>query len=165
MYRYLKTIKYNDFLGLLYSIGYTDEVDIVTKFNLFSYVNGTDSSLINLGSNTVFKLSDYINEGSIENNIFGVELYGIKILKLPNCNGVYFFSNLKRNIIFENDILLPQDEIHFIYDNAILAIETNIYTIEIAGVVKEQLYSESIKYTIRRILWCFSSFIILSTRN
>ena len=149
MYRYLKTIKYNDFLGLLYSIGYTDEVDIVTKFNLFSYVNGTDSSLINLGSNTVFKLSDYINEGSIENNIFGVELYGIKILKLPNCNGVYFFSNLKRNIIFENDILLPQDEIHFIYDNAILAIGTNIYTIEIAGVVKEQSYSESIKYTIK----------------
>ena len=58
-------------------------------FSLFSYINSKDSEL-----NDEFKLNlgEYINIDNIENNIFGVELIGIKILKLPKSNemGVYF---------------------------------------------------------------------------
>ena len=149
IYRYLKSITFNGFLGLIYTINIGSD-SRYQKFSLFSYINGTDSELISLGNNTFFKLSNYINEDNIENNIFGVDLYGIKILKLPNSNqiGVYFFSKFKRNIIFENDILPPEDEIYFIYDNDMLQIEETIYTIEIAGVVKEKVYSDAIKFTI-----------------
>ena len=58
-----------------------------------SYINGTDSDLISLESNTVITLSDYINNESIENNLFGYTFYGIKLLKLPNINdiGIYYF--------------------------------------------------------------------------
>ena len=154
LFRYLRTITFNDFIGLIFS---TNDVNTGSnnldfkyqRFSIFSYVNGTDSELINLEANTVFKLSDYISEENIENNIFGVELYGIKILKLPdsNENGVYFYSKLKRNLIYENDILSPQDEIYFIYDKNKLKFNEK-YTIEIAGIVKEKSYSESIIYTI-----------------
>ena len=149
IYRYLKSISFNGFLGLIYTINIGRD-SRYQKFSIFSYVNGTDSELINLEANSVFKLSDYINEENIENNIFGVDLYGIKILKLPNSNdiGVYYFSKLKNNIIYEDDILSPQDEIYFIYDKDILETGAEIYTIEIAGVIKEKSYSDSINYTI-----------------
>ena len=157
MYRYLRTISYNGFLSLIYTI--TTSSEQYQKFSIFSYVNGTDSELINLDTNTVLKLSDYIKEENIENNIFGVELYGIKILKLPDSNeiGVYYFSKLNRNLIFENDILLPEDEIYFIYDNILITGEEK-YTIEIAGVVKEKIYSDSIKYTIHTEYYGDSSY-------
>ena len=99
MYRYLRSISYNGFLGLIYTINTKNKK--YQKFSIFSYVNGTDSELINLDENTVFKLSNYIKEENIENNIFGVDLHGIKIIKLPNSNeiGVYYFSKLNKNII------------------------------------------------------------------
>ena len=154
MFRYLRVITYNDFIGLIFSTNDvntgSNNLDIkYQKFSIFSYINGTDSDLINLEENTFFKLSDYISEENIENNIFGVVLYGIQILKLPNSNeiGVYFYSKLKRKLIYENDILSPQDEIYFIYDKDKLKFE-EIYTIEIVGIVKEKSYSESIIYTI-----------------
>ena len=149
IYRYLRSITFNGFLGLIYTINIGSD-SRYQYFSLFSYINGTDSELTSLGDSAFFKLSNYINEDNIENNIFGVDLYGIKILKLPNSNriGVYYFSKSKRNIIFENDILSTDDEIYFIFDNDILQTTEEIYTIEIAGVVKEKLYNDSIKFTI-----------------
>ena len=92
IYRFLMGVNYNGFLGLIYDINFI-RFSSYQKFSLFSYINSTDSELINLGTNTVLKLSNYISNENIENNIFGVELYGIKIVKLPNSTelGVYFY--------------------------------------------------------------------------
>ena len=111
-----------------------------------SYINSEDSSLITLESNTKLLLSTYINEQHIENNIFGVILYGIKILKLPKNLGIYYLSENKNNIFSENDILDPDDSIIFVYDYTELIKNESIYTIEIAGVVQEPLYAEFNKY-------------------
>ena len=124
--------------------------EIHQKLSIFSYINSTDSELIILETNTVLKLNNYINNGNIENNIFGVDLFGIKILKLPNSEeiGVYYFSKLKNNIIFENEILLAEDEIYFVYDNDKLNTVNGKYTIEMAGIVQEKEYSRAIEFTI-----------------
>ena len=151
VYRFLLSIEYNGFLGLIYSIKKIGELfGTYQKFVIFSYINSTDSELINLDINSFLKLKDYINDENIENNIFGVDLYGIKILKLPNSKvtGVYFFSKLKNQLIFENDILTPEDLVYFIYDYTSLKKGNEIYTIEMAGVVQEKEYSRALEFTI-----------------
>ena len=135
LYRFLQSISYNNFLGLIYTIERSGEK--YQQFSIFSYINSTDSNLINLGSGTTLKLSDYINKDNLENNVFAVDFYGVKILKLPSTSeiGVYYFSNLKQDLIYENDILSPEDEIHFIYDYDSLQKGNNKYTTEISGIV------------------------------
>ena len=93
---------------------------------------------------------NYINNENIENNIFGVELCGIKILKLPVSKeiGVYFYSKLEKKIIYENDILKPNDEIYFVYDYNILKKGKGNYTLEMAGIVQENEYSRVNDFTI-----------------
>ena len=149
-YRYLKTINFNEHLGLIYTNTISDTDHRYQRFSIFSYVNGTDSELINLDGNTVLKLNDYIKAENLENNVFANDLYGIKIIKLPNTYefGVYYFSKLKNNIIYENDILSTDDEIYFIYDYDILDTQNEIYTIEIAGITQEKSFSDANNYII-----------------
>ena len=150
IYRYIRSINFNELLGLIYTNTISGTDHRYQRFSIFSYVNGTDSELINLDENTVLKMNDYIKNEHLENNIFAYNLYGIKILRLPNTYeiGVYYFSKLKNNIIFENDILLPNDEIYLIYDYDILNNPTEIYTIEIAGVAQEKTFSDANNYII-----------------
>ena len=157
LYRYVLSINYNNFLGLVYTIDRSGSY--YQQFSIFSYINSTDSSLINLGSGTILKLSDYINKDNLENNVFGVDFYGVKILKLPSTSeiGFYFFSNLKQNLIYENEILSPEDEIYFIYDYASLKKGEDKYTIEMAGIVQEKEYNDAISYTIKHSFYGDSS--------
>ena len=150
LYRFLLSIIYERYLGLIYTF-IIDYPNCYQKFSIFSYINSTDSELILLESESVLKLSNYINNENLENNIFGVDLYGIKILKLPNSNeiGVYFFSRLKNKIVFENDILSPEDEILFVYDYDHLYNGNEIFTIEMAGIVQEKEYSDSLIFTVQ----------------
>ena len=152
LFRFLLSTNYNGFLGLIYTIkGNVNELNCNhQKFSIFSYINSTDSELISLNTNTILSLIDYINNENIENNIFGVDLYGIKILKFPSSNetGVYFFSKLENKIIYENDILKPEDEIYFVYDYNILKKGNEKYTIEMAGIVQEKEYSNANVFTI-----------------
>ena len=145
------SITFNGFLGVIYTTNILNGSEIINQyFSLLSYVNSTDSELIYIEKGSILKLSDYINNELIENNIFGVNLYGIKILKLPNSSeiGVYFISKTKNNVIYENDILSLEDEINFIYDYNDLKIDNSIYTIEFAGIVKEPVYSDIPQYAI-----------------
>ena len=150
IYKYLLSIQYNGFLGLIFTSMKLEDYSNYQQFSLFSYINSTDSELINVGNNSLLKLNDYIKNENIENNIFGVDLYGIKILKLPSSKktGVYFFSYLKNTLIFENDILSPDDVIHFIYDYNVFNKRNEIYTIEMAGIVQEKEYSSALEFTI-----------------
>ena len=143
------SFNFKGFLGIGMS---TQELysEIMREYIFFlSYINGTDSDLIYLESNTVITLSDYINNETIENNIFGYYLYGIKILKLPSINdiGIYYFSKNKNNItLLENELLSSNEIISFLYYFDNLIKNGEIYTIEIAGVIQEPPYSELNKY-------------------
>jgi len=151
IYKYLKSLTYNNFLGLVVTIN-KDPDKRYQYFSLISYINGTDSTLnTNLHVETKLNLSEYINK--IENNIFGVVLKGIKILKLPKSGeiGIYFLSlELNNEIINENDILPNNDSIIFVYDYENLNRGNDIYTIEFAGIVEEQTYNEDEKFTLYR---------------
>ena len=163
VYRYLRSVNYYGFLGLVYTITIIGTDRRYQRFSILSYINSTDSELINLEKNTFLNLSDYINEDNLENNVFGVDLYGIKIQKLPKTYevGLYYFSKLNNNIVYENDILLPNDEIYFVFDYDIIGtdnnIYNNIYTIEMAGVGIEKEYSESLEYIIHSEIYGNSS--------
>ena len=145
-FEYVLSVNFNGFLGLVYTNQKRKDIPAFHYFSILSYINSEDSSLITLESNTKLLLSTYINEQHIENNIFGVILYGIKILKLPKNLGIYYLSENKNNIFSENDILDPDDSIIFVYDYTELIKNESIYTIEIAGVVQEPLYAEFNKY-------------------
>ena len=150
VFQFISSINYKGFLGLIYTTRSLLFEKVSQYFSIFSYINSTDSELISMEENTKLKLSDYINNNLIENNIFGVNLSRIKILKLPHSNdiGVYYFSQMKDNIISENDLLFPEDEIIFIYDYDNIIKNGSVYTIEIAGVTQEPIYSEFNKYPV-----------------
>ena len=48
IYRYLLSIPYNGFIGLIYSIKIGGNGDVYQKFSIFSYINSTDSELITI---------------------------------------------------------------------------------------------------------------------
>ena len=167
LYRFLLSINYNGFLGLIYTIKTLDTNSNYQKFSIFSYINSTDSTLITLETNTILQLRDYINNENIENNIFGIDLYGVKILKLPNSNeiGVYFLSKLENKIIFENDILQPEDEIYFVYDFENLNNINEKYTIEMGGIIQEKTYSNSLDFTIHNKFYGNASYELFYKRK
>ena len=110
----MRSVYYNNFLGIMNLIN-TDYL----YFTLFSYINSTDSELImNPNDRTMVNLGNYINTQNIENNLFGVILIGLKILKLPKSKdiGIYFVSSESGNIIFENQILSTNDKIILAFD-------------------------------------------------
>ena len=144
--QYMRSVYYNNFLGIMNVVN-SDYL----YFTLFSYINSTDSELImNPNDRTMVNLGNYINTQNIENNIFGVALIGIKILKLPKSKdiGIYFVSSESGNIIFENQILSANDKIILVLDLESMVINNNIHTIEFAGILQQQDYLESNKYII-----------------
>ena len=152
IFRYVKNLIYNDYLGLIYTSEYkSDNGKKYQYFSIFSYINSTDSEL-NTNINNGFKLniSEYINKENIENNIFGVELIRIKILQLPKSNetGIYFISSkLNNQLVYENGFLHIDDEIIFIFDYDLIN-PGGTYKIELAGIVQEQNYLEDKNFTI-----------------
>ena len=145
-YYYLWAVNYNGFLGLIYTSKKLYYYESIQYFSIFSYIGGRDSELITLDTNTELLLSTYINEEDIENNLFGVILFGIKILDFPNNIGIFYMSENKNDKISQNEILEPDDKIHFIFDNDNLIRGDNTYIIEMAGVVKEPSYEDFNKY-------------------
>ena len=150
IFNYVSSFNFNGFIGLIMTTQQLHDNNTYQYFSIFNFINGTDSEIISLEPNTTLNLEDYINDTLIENNIFGVYLYGIKILKLPKSSnsGIYYFSELKNNIISEKDILSPKDKIIFIYDYENIKSEGAIYTIEMAGIIQEPAYSDLNKYPI-----------------
>ena len=147
---YVSSFNFNGFIGLIMTTQHLHENNTYQYFSIINYINGTDSEIILLEPNTTLILEEYINDTLIENNIFGVHLYGIKILKLPKSSdiGIYYFSELKNNIISEKDILSPKDKIIFVYDYDIIKSDGAMHTIEKAGIIQEPIYSVLNKYPI-----------------
>ena len=104
---FLKVFEFNRFLGIIITTEKFRENVQKQYFSIFSYIVSIDSENININSNTVLNLNQYINSDLIENNIFGVYLYGIKIIKLPIIQGLFYYSEINSNIISENNFLFP----------------------------------------------------------
>ena len=146
IYRYVLSINFNGFLGVVYTNLKITWGAPTQHFLIFSYINSIDSVLNTLEQGTILILNHYINEQNIENNIFGVIFYGIKILKVPRNIGIHYLSQKHNTIVHENDILEPDDSIIFVYDYDNLVRDSSVYTIEMAGVVQEPTYEEFNKY-------------------
>ena len=114
-------------------------------FLTFGYVNATDDVSSEEGTNNLIdnkkniKINDYIS--GIENNLFGYEFIGVKILTLPDENKVGYFVNIKNNKKINIDEIIDiNSELSFkVNNNPIIG----KYLISFAGVVKEPEYKKA----------------------
>ena len=138
--------KLGDFFGTLIELtSPKDKYQNRAAFFTFGYVNTTDDVSYEEGTNNLInnKENIIINKYiiGIENNLFGYEFLGVKILSLPDENEVGYFINLK------NDKKISVNEIIDI--NSELEFERNVqpvfgkYSISFAGVVKEPEYEKA----------------------
>ena len=115
MYAFLKLLRNNFFIKLLY-IKSIDSEKSFTYFTLFGFINSTDFSsaeiLFDNEDKFSFKIGNYANPNFIENNIFGYEFVGIKIVNISEIqnNGMIILDSLNR-IINENDIISYKNNI------------------------------------------------------
>ena len=147
---FVSNFNFNGFIGLIMTTQPLHDNKTYQYFSILSYINSTDSEIISLEPNIAINLEDFINDSSIENNIFGFSLYGIKILKLPKSSdtGIYYFSEIKNRIISEKDILSSKDKLIFIYDYDIIKKDEAVFSIEMAGMIQEPSYSAINEYSI-----------------
>ena len=80
---------------------------------------------------------------NLQSNIFGYEILGIKILKIPPLNesGLYLISNNTKNMIKENDLIELNTliSLHFSYNGII---KKGSYLFKFAGVLQEATFDE-----------------------
>ena len=115
-------------------------------FLTFGYVNATEDISSEEGTNNLInnkkniKLNDYIT--GIENNLFGYEFIGVKILSLPDEEKAGYFVNINENNkkINLNDTIDIKSELKFEMKDSPTFGD---YYISFAGVVKEPEYKES----------------------
>ena len=133
-----------NFFGVV--LGLTKDIDSsqsIATFLTFGYVNTTeqnsiDTNLKNNNTNSKIIISEYINE--IENNLFGYEFLGVKIISLPSeGDSGYFINNINNQKIKTNDIISKNSELQFILSDFF---KTGIYSIQFAGLVKEPEYEK-----------------------
>ena len=135
----------NGFFGLLVELT-SPEAKMLSRaaFLTFGYINTTDDVFSEEGTKNIItnnkkiKVSDYIKD--IENNLFGYELEGVKILSLPDENKAGYFINTNNNNkrIKTNEIININSELSFVIDEDPSPGE---YTISFAGVAKEPEFS------------------------
>ena len=136
--------KLGEFIGILIEgTSPTEKYNSRAAFLTFGYVNSTEDISYDEGTNNLIKnqksikINEYIT--GIENNLFGYEFLGVKILSLPDNNKAGYFININNNnrMINLNDILDINSELKFVmYSNPI----SGNYTISFAGVVREPEY-------------------------
>ena len=112
-------------------------------FMTFGYVNTTEQEMYDVklkfnNSDSKIILNEYINE--IENNLFGYEFIGVKIISLPSEEDAgYFITNITNEKIEIENVLDINSEIRFILSDKF---KIDIYSIVFAGIVKEPSYEK-----------------------
>ena len=168
----LRNIKLKDNLRLIYFTNYLSdtfsfyrykqyESDSYLHFLLFSYMNSTDGNFKDLLKNNSlyeFKLSEYINSSTVENNISEYELINIKIINIPsnlNSENGISIAIIKNNKVLENNQILDLDErikIKTINENN--GVHFGKYYIEFVWIVKEPLtYEDSLTYIDEKLIF------------
>ena len=121
-------------------INYLDNSPLIIFFGIdnnnesLSIVNITNINNINNNYtlNYIINSHNYINNIKISNNIFGYEIFGMKIINLTGTSsGIKYFINSKignyNERIKENDTLNINDEIIIDYSNSTVKIEDDNY--------------------------------------
>ena len=118
-----------------------DTSNDIATFMTFGFVNTTEQEKYDMklkynDSDSKIILSEYINE--IENNVFGYELIGVKILSLPSEEDAgYFINNITNKKVAKDDIVDRDSELRFILSDKY---KSEIYSIVFVGVVSEPSY-------------------------
>ena len=143
----LRGYKLGEFFGILIeATSPTEKYNSRAEFLTFGYVNATEDISYEEGTNNLIdnKLNIKINEyiTGIENNLFGYEFVGVKIISLPNENKAGYFININNNDkkINLDNIIDINSELKFIPNS--YPVSGN-YTISFAGVVREPEYNIS----------------------
>ena len=151
-YNSIRGITFKNFLGITFSGTKSTEIDASTYFILLSYINSTDpigiKNIFNNKEIYELELSKYINNSLIENNLFGYELVGVKILYFYDISqsGIFLLSRNKETQININDTLSISDIIQ-LKINSSQGASFGKYYLEFAGVMQEpSSYDELKKY-------------------
>ena len=127
-------------LGLTQSA--SDSLSIAT-FMTFGYVNSTEQESIDTklkynNTESRINITYYINE--IENNLFGYDFLGVKIISLPlEEDSGYFINILTNQKIKEGDIIPRDSQLQFVLSNTY---KYGTYLIQFAGIVKEPSFED-----------------------
>jgi len=145
--------KLGDYFGLLAEVtSPTEKYLSRAAFVIFGYINTTDDVAGEVGTKNIItnnkkiKVKDYIK--SIENNLFGYTLEGVKILSLPHENkaGYLIISNQNNKKLKVNDIIDINSELSFVKARNPVDGE---YSFSFAGVAKEPSFKEQNNYANR----------------
>ena len=148
----IKGYKLNNFLGALFELTSPNEKSKSrAAFLTFGYVNTTNDVNAEEGKSELIdnkksiKINKYIT--GIENNLFGYEFIGVKILSIPDESKVGYFINKNNNkkIKFNDTIDLNSEINLVINENPIYG----VYYISFAGVVKEPEFYLANNYSIK----------------
>ena len=149
----LRALTFNNYIGLTFScINKSIDSELpITYFTLFGFINSTDlpsvEELFENEDEFSFMIGDYVNPNYIENNIFGYEYVGIKIVNISEIqnNGMIILDSLNRTIN-ENDIISYKNNITIKKSDS--GIPFGKYVFMFAGVVSEpKNYTELVKYS------------------
>ena len=132
-----------NFFGVILGLTFNRQTTSNSRatFMTFGYVNSTEQEMYDTNlkyndTNSKIILREYINE--IENNIFGYEFIGVKIISLPNEEeSGYFINNITNEKIQKDNIIDINSELKFILSKNY---KPGIYSIVFAGVVSEPSY-------------------------
>ena len=141
----IKAYNLGGYFGLLLEATSPDSSYIGrATFITFGFCNTTDETTsyentINLIDNkNSIKLSDYIK--NIENNLFGYEFLGVKILEVPPEENGYFVNTKNGNAKVEKDQIISKDsELKFIENKNVIK---GTYSIIFAAAVEEPDYNK-----------------------
>ena len=146
IYDDLKLFKYNLFLGISFRFCYASNIDIYNSFLIFGYssknINKISLDIYKQNQGFIYDVKNYI---SIDNNLFGYNLY-IKISYISNSlKGIKFFSINDNKAINKND-LIDQDD-HILIDFSDIKIKIGeIHTIEITWTISTDEYDKLSDY-------------------
>ena len=133
-----------NFFGVI--LGLTKDIDSsqsAAAFLTFGYVNTTEQESIDTklkynNTNSKIIISNYINK--IENNLFGYDFIGVKIISLPSEGDAGIFINsINNQKIKIKETISRNSELQFILSKFF---KDGIYSIEFAGLVREPSYEK-----------------------
>ena len=138
----LKMTLYNDYIAIA-AVGCLNSVTSYSFLIIFSYPNSTDFSIditetLNSGTNPIINFSE---KCKIENNIFGYEPFGIKLIDFSN--GLKLLNEDDKTTIAKDSIFNKNVELNFNEDIDL----TSSLRIEYAMVVKDAPYSSFKDYS------------------
>jgi hypothetical protein len=147
-----KSIIFNSFFVSAFGLYTNNAYDNYNYVIIFSYPDSKDfpiDLIKHLKNNEYDFPLNYIvqNLTTINNNLFGLVIKGIKIQSFPQYNGtnaISLYSNNKNDLIKKDDIIDRKEKIKFYFPQSELS--SGEYIMEYAGVVTEPDFDEFNKY-------------------